>query len=130
MALVVTTGKAIIAKRLIGATPAQAEPQYQAIGTGTTAEAAAQTALVTEYTTGTWTGYARVAGTTSTVTTTNTNDTYQNVATFTAPSAVSPAESGLFDALTVGTMLCRATFTAVALATGDSLQLTWKVQMT
>ena len=39
-----TTGKAIVAKRLIGATPAQITPNFQAIGVGATG--AARTAVV------------------------------------------------------------------------------------
>jgi hypothetical protein len=124
---VTNVGKGIIAKRMLGATPAQAEPKYLAIGTGATAAArtaaAGDTALSSEQ-------GARVAGTGSTVTTTNANDTYQNVGTVTAGGALAVDEAGTFDASTVGNMFTSFTFPVVNLASGDSLALTIKVQNT
>jgi hypothetical protein len=124
MATLVNAGKAINAARMIANT--QVAPGFIAIGSGSTAESAAQTALVTEYTTGTWTGYARVSTTGTQVTVNQTNDTAQWVATFTAPAAETVAEAGNFDASTTGNMLIRGTFTGVALASGDSIQITIK----
>ena len=120
MPIVVNGGKAIITNRLKGA---GTEPLNIAIGTGATAEAASQTALVTEV-------ENRVAGTSTQQTTTVTNDTYQVVGTVTATAARAVTESGLFDVITssAGNMLCRAVFSVVNLNTGDSLQLTWKIQ--
>lgn len=116
-------GKAIVSARLIGATPSQAEPKFVAIGTGGTAEAATQTALVTEVET-------RTSGTATQVTTTTTNDTYQVVGTVTATGARAVTESGLFDVITTsaGNMLTRALFSVINLAIGDSIQLTWQLK--
>lgn len=123
-ATVVTSGgKAISAKRNVGATPAQLEPKFIGIGTGATTAArtavAADTALSTEVET-------RATGAASTVTTTVTNDTYQTVGTITATAARSVDEAGTFDASTVGNLDVSATFAVVSLASGDSLQLTVK----
>lgn len=123
--VVTNVGKAIAAKRHIGTTPAQAEPNYIGIGVGATGAArtaaAADTALSTPV-------ESRVAGTSSNVTTTNTNDTYQTVGTITASASRSVDEAGTFDASTSGNMDVSATFNVVSLASGDSLQLTFKKQ--
>lgn len=125
--VVTNSGKAIAAKRHIGASPAQAEPNWVGIGVGATGAArtaaAADTALSTPV-------ESRVSGTSSTVTTTNTNDTYQVVATVTATAGRSVDEAGTFDASTAGNMDLSATFPVVGLLTGDSIQLTWKKQQT
>jgi hypothetical protein len=118
--LVTNTGKDIITNRIIGS---GTEPNYVAIGTGTTAEAATQTALVTEVET-------RALGTSSRATTTTANDTYRVVGTITATAGRAVTESGLFDASTSGNMFTRGVFSVVNLSTGDSIQLTWNVQLT
>ena len=125
-ATVVTSGgKAVAAKRQLGTTPAQLEPKFIAIGVGATTAArtavAADTALSTEVET-------RVAGTSSTVTTTVTNDTYQTVGTITATAARAVDEAMTADAVTAGNNQLSATFPVINLASGDSLQLTAKVQ--
>jgi len=120
---VTTIGKAIAAKRHIGATPAQAEPNYIGIGTGATT--AARTAAVGDTALST-AAESRVAGTSSNVTTTTTNDTYQTVGTITASAIRAVDEAGTFDAVTAGQMDISATFPVVNLASGDSLQLTMK----
>lgn len=125
--VVTNVGKGIAAKRMVGATPTQAEPNFVGIGVGATG--AARTAAVTD-TALTTPVESRVAGTSSTVTTTNTNDTYQTVSTITATAARSVDEAGLFDASTAGNMFVSATFAVVNLASGDSIQLTAKVQFT
>lgn len=125
--VITNAGKAIAAKRMIGATPAQLEPNYIGIGVGATAAArtavAADTALSTAV-------ESRVAGTSTTVTTTQTNDTYQSVATITATASRAVDEAGMFDASTAGNMFFSATFAVISLASGDSLQLTCKTQFT
>lgn len=125
--VVTNVGKGMAAKRMLGATPAQLEPKYIAIGVGATGAArtavVGDTALSTEVET-------RTAGTGSTVTTTQTNDTFQEVGTMTASAARSVDEAGLFDAATVGNLFMSATFAVVNLAIGDSLQLTMKTQFT
>lgn len=109
-----------------GASPAQVEPHFIGIGSGAGTTAAADTALFTEYTTGTWTGYARTSTSGTQVTTTTTNDTYQVQGTFTAPSAETVTNAGAFDALTTGNLFIKGDFTGVPLATGDSIQITIK----
>ncbi len=97
------------------------EPNYVASGTGTTAEAGSQTALVTEVET-------RVAGTSTRVTTTVTNDTYQVVGTQSITATRALTESGLFDASTAGNMFTRGVYTVINLVSGDTITYTWQVR--
>jgi len=69
----------------------------------------------------------REQATTSVETTNVTNDTAVFQATFNFTSAATIQESGVFDASTGGTMLCRQTFPALNVQAGDSLVLTWKI---
>lgn len=117
--LVVSTGLAFIASRLKDATAAVMS--HMAIGTGTTAADAAQTALVTEA--------ARVALTSTTIVTTNvTNDAVQYVASFPAGTGTGAiTEAGLFNAASVGTMLSRTVFSVVNKGANDTLTITWKI---
>lgn len=121
-----TVGKALIAGR-INASGAPAAADYIAVGTGTNAFAAGDTALQTE-TSGS--GLTRAQGTVSLVTTTTTNDTAQVTKTFTVTGTVAVTESGVFNASSSGTLLCRQTFSAINVVDGDTLQVTWKVQLT
>ena len=117
--LVVTSGLAFIVSRMINATAAVMS--HMAVGTGTTAAAAAQTALVSES--------ARVALTSSTiVTTTVTGDSVQYTAAF-GPGVGTAAitEAGLFNAASVGTMLARTVFPVINKGASDTLTLTWKI---
>jgi hypothetical protein len=123
MPIVVNSGKDIITNRLKGL---GTEPNFVAMGTGATAEAATQTALVTEVDS----APTRPAGASTRVTTTTANDTYQVVGTLTATTARAITEAGLFDATTAGNMFMRALFTVINLATGDSIQFTMRVQFT
>ena len=96
-----------------------------AIGIGTTAAAAADTALTSEITTG---GGSRGAATASQVTTTVANDTTQLVKTWTFTSAFAVTEEGILDSATTGgNLLAHQVFAAVNVASGDSLQITHKV---
>lgn len=121
-------GKAMFADRM-RTTPGtySASPKFIGIGTGATGAArtavAADTALSTEVET-------RTSGTESTVTTTNTNDTYQVTGSVTATATRKVDEAGLFDASTVGNLGVSATFEVDTLNSGDSLTLTWKAQQT
>lgn len=112
-------GKDILTNRLIGS---GTEPKFIGWGTGGTAEGATQTALVTEVT-----DTARATGTSSRVTTTTTNDSYQVVGTITATTTRAITEAAMFDAVTAGNMFVRALFTVINLLTGDSIQFTFKV---
>lgn len=122
--LVTTAGKAGAAGRLMGS-GAPAAFTYIAVGTGTTAAAAGDTTLQTETATS---GLSRVSGTVSLVTTSTTNDTAQVTTTFTVSGTVAVTESGVLNASSSGTLLCRQVFSAINVASGDSLQITWKVQ--
>jgi hypothetical protein len=97
MATVVTRkGKDILSGRLIGSTPTQAEPKVVTWGlnpAGLTA-AATDVAMFDE------SSEARVTGTSSQVTTTNPNDTYQVVGTITAAGSRAITEFGAFDSTT------------------------------
>jgi hypothetical protein len=118
--LVVDTGLAYIALRMKTADLPTAM-SHMAIGTGTTAAAAAQTALVTEV--------ARVALTSTTaVTSTVANDATQYVATFAAGTGTGAiTEAGIFNDATTGTMLCRTNFAVINKDANDTLTITWKI---
>ena len=114
--LVVTTGKNFVASRMAGTS--SSVMSHMAIGTGSTAAAAANTTLGTES--------ARV----SLTSTTNNNNAVVYVATFPANSPSSAAaitEAGLFNASSGGTMLCRTVFAQVNKQTADALTITWTV---
>lgn len=121
-------GKALFADRA-RTTPGTytTSPKFIGIGTGATGAArtaaAADTALSTEV-------ESRASGTESTVTTTQTGDTYQSQGTVSITATRAVDESGLFDASTSGNMITSATLSVINLLNGDSLQLTWKVQIT
>lgn len=122
---VTNAGMAAVAALINGATAT--DPfDYIAIGTGTTAFNASQTALVTESTNN---GAERDQGTASRVTTDVTNDTARVVLTFNFTGSFAITESGLFNDPSAGTMLCRQTFTAINVVSGDSLQVTWDVDV-
>ena len=119
--VVTNAGKAEVAA-LIGAdTSGDGTPfDYIAIGTGTTAESASDTALVNEI--------QRAAAVGSRVTVNVTNDTLQLVKdAFTFGASYSITESGVFNASTGGTMLCRKTFDAINVTADDTLKVTWKI---
>src|SRR6185312_15170525 len=97
MAAVTTKkGKEIQSGRMIGSTPTQAEAKNVSWGynPATLTAATSDVALFQEGV------EARVAGSSSQVTTTNTNDTYQVTATITATGTRSVGEVGLNDATT------------------------------
>ena len=99
---------------------------YIAVGTGTTTATATDTALETEETEN---GLTRAAGTGTRVTTTETNDTSQIVKSFSVSGSVAVTESAVLNASSNGVMLCRQTFSAINVANGDTLQITWKVKV-
>jgi len=122
--LIVSAGKAAIAGLANGL---HADPfAYIALGTGTTAPDAADTTLETEITTN---GGERALATLSQVTTDVTNDTAQLVKTFAITGNLDVTEAGVFDAVAVGTMLCRHTFAVINLVNGDSLEVTYKLDV-
>lgn len=117
--LVVSTGKAFIAARMGSA--ASSVMSHMAIGTSSTAESAAQTALITQ---------AGIVALTSTtlITTTVANDTIQYVASFPAGTGTGAiTEAGLFNASSAGVMLARTVFSVINKGASDVLTITWKV---
>lgn len=127
MATVFTNaGTAVVTNRMIQAGTA---PKNIGWGTGTTAAAVTDTALVTEVAPTTAGG--RTVGTETRTTTTNTNDTYTVTGTVTAtlagPTAIT--EVGLFDAVTAGNALIRSVFSAVNVSAGDSISFTFGLKM-
>jgi hypothetical protein len=69
------------------------------------------------------------ASTCTRVTTDVTNDTAQLVTTFNFTATLAITESGVFDASPTGIMLCAQSFSAINVVSGDSLQMTWKVDV-
>jgi len=101
---------------------------YHALGTGSTAEAAAQTTLVTELTTQYSTDNVRPTG----AQTAPTANQYQSVATITVDAAVNITEHALMSQAAVpgGTMWDRSVFAALALNSGDSIIATYIATVT
>lgn len=112
--LVVTTGKGYVASRMKDASATAMS--HMAIGTGSTAAAANDTALGSES--------ARVAVTSTTVS--GANITY--VATFAAGTGTAAiTEAAVLNASSSGTMLCRTVFAVVNKGASDSMTITWTV---
>jgi hypothetical protein len=84
-------GREIVAGRLIGATPAQAEPKNVGWGIGAGTAASSDVAPFQEA------AEARVVGTSTVSTTTSASDTYQSVATITSASSQTITETFLSD---------------------------------
>lgn len=120
--LITNAGFAGVASRING-DGSEAAFTYIALGTGTTAANVADTTLETEITTG---GGERANSTVSRVTTDVTNDTAQLVETFAFTSSFAVTESGVLNAASTGVLLARQVFSAINVANGDSLQVTWK----
>lgn len=101
---------------------------FHGMGTGTTAEAASQTALVTELTTEYNPNSTRATGTQTTPT-----NVYQTIGTNTIDSGT-PAvtEHGIFSQAATGggTMLDRSVFAAINLVSGDGIQFTYQLTLT
>lgn len=118
--LVVNAGKAAVAGLINSnvTTPFQ----YVAIGTVSTAPSGGDTSLGGEVMRGS-------AETIDRITTTVTNDTARWIKTFNFSTAYAITESGLFNSSSGGTLLARGTFAVINVASGDSLQITWKAQV-
>jgi hypothetical protein len=118
--VVVQGGRAIYNNRLKGS---GTEPNFVAVGTGAGTATQTDTTISTEVET-------RVAGTSTLVTTTTTNDTYQVVGTQAITATRALTNAGLFDAVSAGNMFTHGDFATINLVAGDSLQQTWKAQLT
>jgi len=112
--LIVDTGLDYIASRMSGTS--ENVMSHMAVGTGSTAAAAADTALGTEL--------DRNALTSTTVT----DNAIAYVCSWAAGDGTgSLTEAGLFNASSAGTMLCRTVFGTVTKAADDSMTITWTI---
>lgn len=93
---------------------------YIGWGTGSTAAAKGDTALVTPG------SEARVAATRSQPAA----DQIRYVATITANGTKTITESGVFDAITAGTMIVRSVSTGIQVTSGDKIEFTFTVEPT
>jgi hypothetical protein len=111
--LITRKGKEIFSGRMVGATPTQAEPKFLAWGlnpAGLTTTAS-DVSLYSE------SAEARTSGTSSIITTTTTNDTYQVTGTQTATGTRAIQEAGLLDS---GTQPAQGTVAGGAGVIGSS----------
>ena len=97
---------------------------FAATGSGTTAFAKSQTALVTEIVAN---GLERAAATVTRSTTTDTNDTLQFDKTFSVTGTQSVEEVGIFNAASAGIMLARKLTGTLSFLNGHSFALTYKI---
>ena len=111
--LVVTAGKNYVADRIKNNSTVMS---HMAIGTGSTAAAAGDTALGSQT--------ARTALTSTTVT----DNEIVYVDTFAAGTGTGAiTEAGIFNASSGGTMLCRTVFSVVNKGANDAMTITWTV---
>ena len=111
--LVVTAGKKYVADRIKNNSTVMS---HMAIGTGSTAAAAGDTALGNQT--------ARTALTSTTVT----DNEIVYVDTFAAGTGTGAiTEAGIFNASSGGTMLCRTVFSVVNKGASDAMTITWTV---
>jgi len=112
--LVVATGKAFIASRMIGI--ADDVMSHMAIGSDNTAADIADTALGSEL------GRVALASSTSS------GAVVTNTATFGAGVGTGAVvEAGTFNAGSAGTMLCRSVFPVVNKGADDGMSITWTI---
>ena len=112
--LVVTAGKGYVASRMKDTTATAMS--HMAIGSGSTAAAANDTALGNEL--------GRVALTSTTVS----GAVVTYVASFPAGTGTGAVtEAGILNASSSGTMLCRTVFSVVNKGSADSMTVTWTV---
>lgn len=114
---------------LVDALQGTVEPEilrYHGIGTGGTAEAIGDTALVTELTTQYNPDSTRATGTLAEGASAN---IFRTVGTNTVDAAVAITEHGIFSQAATGggTLLDRSLFSVINLANGDSLQSTYEL---
>ena len=110
---------------LVDALQGTVEPEilkFHAIGTGSTAEATSDTALVAESTTALNPDSTRATGSLTEGATAN---VFRTVGTLTADAQIVTREHGIFSASSAGTLLDRSVFAAVTLESGDSIQTTY-----
>jgi hypothetical protein len=128
--LQVNAGRDILTNRIKGS---GTEPLNIGWGTGTqTTTLATDTGLgpttvekLVDLTTSAGTDHT--VGTSSRVTTTTTNDSYQVTGTRTATGSGAVTVAGLFDAASGGNLFVKGDFAAINLVSGDSIAFTFKV---
>jgi hypothetical protein len=128
MRVVTTAGVNFLVDSLQGTV----EPEilkFHGIGTGATAEASADTALVTESTTALNPDSTRATGSLTEGASAN---IFRTVGTVTVDASVACTEHGVFSQAATGggTLLDRSLFSVVNLASGDSLQATYDFTIT
>lgn len=113
--LVVDTGLDYIASRMAGTSATVMS--HMAIGSGTSAAAAGDTALGSQ-----------LGSRKSLTSTTVTSNAVEYVASFNAGEGTGAVtEAGIFNAGTSGTMLCRTVFDVINKGASDSMTITWTV---
>lgn len=102
--------------------------KFHGLGTGSTAEAVGDTALVTELTTE-YTGNVRATGSTTEGAGAN---IYRTVGTNTLDGTPGAAlrEHGIFSASSAGVLLDRTVYSAITLSSGDGLESTYDLTLT
>lgn len=123
--LVTNAGMAGVASRINGS-GSEAAFTYIAVGTGTTAAAVTDTTLETEITDS---GLARASASVSRTTTDVTNDSAVLTNTFSVTGTKAVTESGVLNAGSSGVLLARQVFSAVNVLNGDSLAVTWTIDV-
>lgn len=120
--IIANTGRAWVAG-LLSNTETQIATYYGNVGTG------AGTAAVTDTTLFTETGTARIGITPTRVTTAFTDDTAQFVFTYTATGSIDVTNAGYFTASTAGTLIQKSDHATIPLLANDSIEYTFKNQM-
>lgn len=119
--LIVNAGLGYIASRMAGTTPAVMS--HMALGSGTTAAAANDTALQSQL-------GSREALDSTTENGAAGTGTVVYVSTFEAGDATGAVtEAGIFNAVSGGTMLCRTVFPVVNKGASDTLSITWTITL-
>ena len=118
--LIVNTGLGHITSRMTAAS--DGVMSHMALGSGSTAPAAGDTALGSQL-------GSRIALTSATRSGSS-NESIIYSAQFAAGAGTGAVtEAGIFNASSSGTMLCRTVFSVVNKAAGDSLQVTWTITL-
>ena len=116
--LVVSTGLEYICSRMAGTSAGVMS--HMAVGSGTTAASAGQTALVSAL------GSREALDSTSA-----SSNTITYVSSFEAGEGTGAVtEAGIFNASSSGTMLCRTVFAVVNKDADDTMSITWSITLT
>jgi hypothetical protein len=119
--VITTTGVGFLVDAWQGSTEME-NMKYHGLGTGSTAEAASDSALVTELTTE-YTGNVRATGSTTEASATVFRSVGSNLLDGTPGAAL--REHGLFSASSAGVLWDRTVYAAITLSSGDTLESTY-----